>query len=145
MHEQENIQVVHQAYEAFGRGDVPGVLALLKDDVEWSTPGPPDVIPYAGSRTGHEQVEEYFEAFGGAVEVGEFEPMNFFAEEDMVVVLGHYAFRVKSRARRSIPTGCTPSRSGTGRSLGSAATRTAPPWPRLSPPSLSEEPRWRWR
>src|SRR5687768_10951564 len=96
MHEQENLQVVHKAYEAFGRGDVPGVLALLRDDVEWSTPGPPDVIPYAGSRTVHEQVEGYFEAFGGAVEVGEFEPMNFFAEEDMVVVLGHYAFRVKS-------------------------------------------------
>jgi ketosteroid isomerase-like protein len=85
MHEQENLQVVYQAYEAFGRGDVPGVLALLTDDVE--------------SRTGHEQVEGYFEAFGGAVEVGEFEPMNFFAEEDMVLVLGHYAFRVKSTGK----------------------------------------------
>jgi ketosteroid isomerase-like protein len=99
MHEQENLQVVHQAYEAFGRGDVPGVLALLTDDVEWSTPGPPDVIPYAGSRTGHEQVAGYFEAFGGAVEVGEFEPQRFICEEDMVVVLGHYAFRVKSTGK----------------------------------------------
>ena len=99
MHEQENLQVVHQAYEAFGRGDVPGVLALLTDDVEWSTPGPPDVIPYAGSRTGHEQVAGYFEAFDGAVEVDEFEPQRFICEEDMVVVLGHYAFRVKSTGK----------------------------------------------
>jgi ketosteroid isomerase-like protein len=45
VNEQENLQVVHQAYEAFGRGDVPGVLAMLTEDVEWSTPGPPDVIP----------------------------------------------------------------------------------------------------
>jgi uncharacterized protein len=99
MHEQENLQVVHQAYAAFGQGDVAGVLAVLTKDVRWSTPGPSDVIPYAGSRTGHEQVAGYFEAFGGAVEVTQFEPQRFFAQEDMVVVLGHYAFRVKSTGK----------------------------------------------
>ena len=99
MREQENLQVVHQAYAAFGQGDVAGVLAVLAEDVRWSTPGSPDVVPYAGSRTGHEQVAGYFEAFGGAVEVTEFEPQRFFAQEDMVVVLGHYAFRVKSTGK----------------------------------------------
>jgi uncharacterized protein len=96
MYERGNLQVVHQAYAAFGQGDVPGVLAILTEDVRWSTPGPPDVIPYAGLRTGHEQVGGYFESFGGAVEVTEFEPQKFFAQEDMVVVLGRYALRVKS-------------------------------------------------
>jgi ketosteroid isomerase-like protein len=99
MHEQENLQVVHQAYTAFGEGDVPGVLAMLTEDVRWSTPGPPDVIPYAGLRTGHEQVAGYFESFGGAVEVAEFEPQKFFAHNDMVVVLGHYALNVKSTGK----------------------------------------------
>jgi uncharacterized protein len=99
MHEQENLQVVHQAYAAFGQGDVAGVLAVLAEDVRWSTPGSPNVVPYAGSRTGHEQVAGYFEAFGSAVEVTEFEPQRFFAQEDMVVVLGHYAFRVKSTGK----------------------------------------------
>jgi ketosteroid isomerase-like protein len=99
MHEQENLQVVHQAYAAFGQGDVAGVLAVLAEDVRWSTPGSPNVVPYAGSRTGHEQVAGYFEAFGSAVEVMEFEPQRFFAQEDMVVVLGHYAFRVKSTGK----------------------------------------------
>jgi hypothetical protein len=65
MHEQANLQVVHQAYAAFGKGDVPGVLAILTEDVRWSTPGPPDVIPYAGLRTGHEQVAGYFDRAGG--------------------------------------------------------------------------------
>ena len=99
MHEQENLQVVHQAYTAFGEGDVPGVLAMLTEDVRWSTPGPPDVIPYAGLRTGHEQVASYFESFGGAVEVAEFEPQKFFAHNDMVVVLGHYALNGKSTGK----------------------------------------------
>lgn len=69
MSEQENIEVIHQAYAAFRQGDVPSVLAMLTEDVRWSTPGPPELIPYAGSRAGHEQVAGYFEAFGGAVEV----------------------------------------------------------------------------
>lgn len=96
MSEQQNLGVIHRAYEAFGRGDVAGVLDLLTEDVHWSTPGPPEVIPYAGLRTGHKEVEGYFESFGEAVEVTEFDPQKFFAEDDMVVVLGHYAFRVKS-------------------------------------------------
>jgi uncharacterized protein len=44
-------------------------------------------------------VAGYFQAFGAAVEVTQFEPRKFFAEEDMVVVLGHYAFSVKSTGK----------------------------------------------
>ena len=96
MHEQENLQTIHRVYAAFGEGDVPGVLAMLTEDVQWFTPGPPDIIPYAGKRTGHEQVAGYFASFGEAVEVTQFEPQKFFAQDDMVVVLGHYTFGVKS-------------------------------------------------
>ena len=60
-----------------------------------TSPGPPEVVPYAGSRTGHDQVAGYFESFGEAVEVTEFEPQEFLAR-DYVVVLGRYAFKVKS-------------------------------------------------
>ena len=34
MSEQTNSDVVQQAYEAFGRGDIPAVLDTLTDDVE---------------------------------------------------------------------------------------------------------------
>jgi uncharacterized protein len=94
VHEQDNLKTIHQVYAAFGEGDIEGVLGMLTDDVRWSTPGPPDVIPYAGLRTGHDQVAGYFKAFGEAVETTEFEPQTFFAQDDMVVVLGRYAFRV---------------------------------------------------
>jgi uncharacterized protein len=67
---------------------------MLTDDVRWSTPGPPDVIPYAGLRTGHDQVAGYFKSFGEAVETTEFEPQKIFAQDDIVVVLGRYALRV---------------------------------------------------
>ena len=94
MSEQENLQVIHDVYAAFGRGDVPGVLAMLTDDVTWKTPGPPDVIPYAGVRNGRDQVAEYFTAFGTSAETTAFDPQHFFADGDMVVVLGHYTLTV---------------------------------------------------
>lgn len=96
MHEQDNLKTIHQVYAAFGEGDIEGVLSMLTDDVRWSTPGPPDVIPYAGLKTGHDQVAGYFKSFGEAVETTEFEPQKFFAQDDMIVVLGRYAFRVVS-------------------------------------------------
>jgi uncharacterized protein len=72
------------------REDVPDVLAMLSEDVRWLTPGPPEVIPYAGLRHGRHEVAGYFTAFGKAVEVSRFEPQKFFASDDTVVVLGHY-------------------------------------------------------
>ena len=94
MSEQENLQIIHDVYAAFGRGDVPGVLAMLTDDVTWTTPGPPDIIPYAGIRTGRDQVAEPFTAFGSSVETTAFDPQHFLADGDMVVVLGHYTLKV---------------------------------------------------
>jgi ketosteroid isomerase-like protein len=45
VHEQENLQTIHQIYAAFGEGDIEGVLGMLTDDVRWSTPGPPMSSP----------------------------------------------------------------------------------------------------
>ena len=86
MGEQNNLQGIHKVYDAFGHGDVEVVIPMLTDDVTWITPGPPDVIPYASERRGHDEVTGYFEAF---------EPQKFFADGDMVVVLGHYTFDVR--------------------------------------------------
>jgi hypothetical protein len=48
---------VREAYDAFGRGDIPGVLGMLADDVEWSVPEP---LPHAVSTTGREGVGQFF-------------------------------------------------------------------------------------
>jgi hypothetical protein len=45
----EPVEVVKQCYEAFARGDIPGVLSRVSPDVSWIDPGFPDV-PYAGVR-----------------------------------------------------------------------------------------------
>jgi ketosteroid isomerase-like protein len=57
MSEQQNVEVAQQAYAAFGRGDLEGILALLDPQVAWRTPGPPD-LPSAGLRHGVNAVRE---------------------------------------------------------------------------------------
>lgn len=99
MAEQENVRIVQEAYAAFGRGDIPAVLNVFADDMEYFVPGPTDIIPTAGQRRDPEQVAQLFATINETEEVQQFEPQEFIAQGDMVVVLGHSRARVKSTGR----------------------------------------------
>jgi uncharacterized protein len=96
MAENENTQVVKEAYAAFERGDIPGLLELCSEDIDWFTPGTPDSIPYAGRRRGHEEVKGFFSGLAASEEITHFEPQEFIAQGDKVVVIGNYKGRVLS-------------------------------------------------
>lgn len=95
MSEQQNIDVVRQAYAAFGRGDLDGILALLDPQVAWRTPGPPD-LPTAGMHRGVNAVRDFFGKLMETFEIANFEPKDFLAQGDLVVVLGTSLERVKA-------------------------------------------------
>ena len=98
MSTEENKRVVQSIFEAFGRGDVPGVLAHLSEDVTWKAPGP-EVIPYFGDRHGHAGATEFFVQLGTNVDFEHFEPGAFVAEGERVVVLGRERGRVKNTGK----------------------------------------------
>jgi ketosteroid isomerase-like protein len=98
MSEQANIQLVEQAYAAFGRGDVQGVLTTLTEDIEWQIPGPSD-IPYAGKRHGRDGAAEFFRLLSEASEILQFEPREFFTKGDKVLVLGYYRGRARATGK----------------------------------------------
>ena len=98
MSDQANVGVVQQGYEALGRGDIPALLDLMADDVEWTLQGPP-VIPWAGTRRGREGVAEFFSLLGETLEFEQFEPREFVAQGDTVVVLGYERSLVKPTGR----------------------------------------------
>lgn len=100
MAEQENLRLVRDAYSAFLRGDIQAVLEALADDVVFDTQGPAQ-IPYAGLFEGKDGASEYFRILAETDDVEVFEPKRFFAEGDMVVVLGRYAARVKATGNRT--------------------------------------------
>lgn len=95
MSEQQNIAVVRQVYGAFGRGDLDGILALLDPQVAWRTPGPPD-LPTAGMHRGVNGVREFFGKLLNTFEITNFEPQDFLAQDEKVVVLGTSLERVKA-------------------------------------------------
>jgi ketosteroid isomerase-like protein len=61
-----NIEVVAGIYEAFGRGDVPAILARLADDVAWESWTDNSAqragVPWMVERRGRAAVQEFFGA-----------------------------------------------------------------------------------
>jgi ketosteroid isomerase-like protein len=58
-----NKQVVEAAYEAFGKGDIEGVLAMLDPSIEWSAPL---TLPQGGEFRGTDGVLTFFQGLGAA-------------------------------------------------------------------------------
>jgi uncharacterized protein len=87
MSEQQNLDVVRRLYQAFGRGALNDMLALLDPDVSWLTPGSPE-LPTAGLRHGVPAVREFFGVLTDTLDIADFTPQDFLAAGDKVVVLG---------------------------------------------------------
>ena len=98
---QQNIGVVQEGYAAFGRGDIPGLLSLLDDSVEWKTPGAAD-LPTAGTRRGRSEVGAFFGTLNEIIEFEAFEPRSFLADGDRVVVVGTDRYKVKGGSGKSL-------------------------------------------
>src|SRR5262245_23519469 len=97
MTEAQNRQVVQGAYAAFGRGDIPGVLGALDDNILWKpVTGATKQVPISGERRGKPQVKEFFDLVAKHIHFSRFEPKEFIAEGDHVVTLGHYTAKTSS-------------------------------------------------
>jgi uncharacterized protein len=100
MQEAENTQVVREAYAAFGRADIQGVLNTLHDDILWKPiTGAGPHVPTAGERWGKPSVEEFFRILAESTTFDQFEPREFVAQNDKVVALGHYRATTKRGGR----------------------------------------------
>lgn len=86
--EQENMQRAQAAYAAFGRGDIPAFMEALADDIEWVLPGSADV-PLFGTFSGKAGVRQWLGTMDANVQFRAFEPREFIAQGDKMVVLVH--------------------------------------------------------
>jgi hypothetical protein len=98
MSEQQNVKVVQDAYAAFGRGDIQGILDSLTDNVEWRTPGE-GLLPQGGTHHGKDGVSNFFQTVSQTMQFGRFEPKTFVAQGDIVVATGYYDGTVKTTGR----------------------------------------------
>src|SRR5215831_3762694 len=96
MSERENIQAIQRALAAFERGDSDPFFKLLSDDVDFQHPMPREIWSWAGKRRGRAEMELAFAGLAATTEYEVFEPREFIAGGDKVVVLVFERFRVKS-------------------------------------------------
>ncbi len=94
MRKEENVNIVREIYANFGRGNIPSILNVLADDIVFKQPtaGP---SPLAGTYHGPEQVGEWFGKLDEVAESQNFEPREFIAQGNKVIVLGYYKFLAK--------------------------------------------------
>ncbi len=69
---------------------------MLSDDVDWASETNSTVAPWYGVRHGKDGVAAFFEAFGATMDVEEFTPVSYAANDSDVLTV--VRFRVKVRA-----------------------------------------------
>ena len=82
----KNIQTVKNFFDAIGRGDKEGLLALVAEDVVWIIPGKD--WPLAGTHHGHAGVGNALERASKEVPFSYPEPPEYVAQGDRVMVIG---------------------------------------------------------
>ncbi len=96
-----NLAMVQNAYEAFGRGDIEGVVAALDPDIEWIE-GDIEGLPYGGAHHGAQAVvDEVFAQIPATYDSFELEPQEWVDGGDTVVMLGRVTIRKDDREAAS--------------------------------------------
>lgn len=98
MNEDANVRIVQEGYEAFNSGDIPRLLGLFADDIKWTGPKV-EHAPFANAHNGVNEVGDFFGKLAEAEDFSRFEPLEYIAQADKVVVLGELAATVKSTGR----------------------------------------------
>lgn len=92
-----NLSVIKEAYEAFGRGDIPGVLAIMDDEIEWHEA---EGFPYGGTYRGPGQVlEGVFMKLGEEWDGFQAVPESFVDGDSVIVALGEYSGTYKETGK----------------------------------------------
>ena len=96
-----NIKTITQVYEAFGRGDVAAILDAITDDVDWAAEAASSAAPWYGVRHGRDAVAVFFSDFGSTMEVEEFTPVSFAANDTDVLTVVRFRARSRSTGKTS--------------------------------------------
>ena len=94
----DNIETIRSGYESFSRGDLPTVLELFADDIEWNEPEWTYGTP-TGTFRGKQEVLSIFEQIPEHNDSFSLEPREFVGQGDTVVVTGVFRVSPKGSGR----------------------------------------------
>jgi uncharacterized protein len=95
----ESVAVTREFYAALERGDLPGVIELVAEQVDWQSPvtrAHPREIPWSQIRRTRQEVAAFFNELGRTVKPEGFELFETTAQDDRVVVEGRNRGTVRS-------------------------------------------------
>lgn len=87
-------------YAAFGRGDVPAILELLAEEIDWEYGPNPSEVPWLRARRGRAGVAEFFGAVAANLDFTQFEVRNLLEGDRVVVALIDFTCTVKPTGRQ---------------------------------------------
>jgi uncharacterized protein len=100
MAEQENIALAQQGYNNLKTGNIAALIEQTTEDIVWQLPEI-EGVPLVGPQRGRERIADFIaqmEARDPGV-IG-IEPREFRADDDKVMVIGHYQWRVKETGHK---------------------------------------------
>ena len=93
-----NEQVVKDVYAAFQRNDIPAILALVADDVDWNNSGVESrECPWNGNFSGKTNLPGFFTAVGSSLDITVFDVKSMIASGAHVAV----HLRIESLVRKN--------------------------------------------
>ena len=93
-----NTETVQDLYAAYGRGDLPAILAKLSDDVVWESEGPA-IVSFSGIRHGKSEAKGFFEALAADHANPQLAISEYVASGDSVMTLGRYTATMKATGK----------------------------------------------
>lgn len=99
MDTQSNKKIIQRILADFAAGRVESLLAAISEDVVWELPHTHRAYPIRPSYTGRDATLQLLEDVGALSDVSVFEPREFIAEGDAVVVITHEVATVKATGR----------------------------------------------
>lgn len=85
--QEENTNIVKSLYDAFGKRDINGILAMLDPNVEWGEPSNP-FNPAGGTHHGHAGFLEWANIGRQSEEILVLQPLKILTDHDSVAVVG---------------------------------------------------------
>jgi ketosteroid isomerase-like protein len=93
------LDTVQAVYAAFGRGDVPAILRVVTDDVDWASEPESTIAPWHGIRRGTSELPGFFQALDAALEVTEFTPLAFATSDTDVMAVIRFGVTARATAK----------------------------------------------
>jgi uncharacterized protein len=95
---QSQTDIISELYAAFARGDIPAIVEMVADDIDWRVP---ENLPHGGDFHGRDGVMRFFHGLGERWDGLELELDTLVSGEDRVLAVASIHGRLRATGEQS--------------------------------------------